>query len=67
MVDGFELAAVLRHDTATSEIPVWLTTPGGLQAEAKTRLNGNVQGVLARGDDAIAAMHAWLSRRGAPA
>jgi signal transduction histidine kinase/DNA-binding response OmpR family regulator len=66
-VDGFELAAALRHDTATSEIPVWLTTPGGLHADAKTRLNGNVQGVLARGDEAIAAMHAWLSRRGAPA
>jgi len=30
-----------------------------------TRLNGNVQGVLTRGDDAIAAMHAWRSRTGA--
>jgi signal transduction histidine kinase/DNA-binding response OmpR family regulator len=66
-VDGFELAATLRHDSSTSSIPVWMTTPGGLQSEAKTRLNGNVQGVLARGDDALTAMHAWLSRKGSPA
>jgi signal transduction histidine kinase/DNA-binding response OmpR family regulator len=66
-MDGFELAAALRHDDATSSIPVWMTTPGGLQSEGKTRLNGNVQGVLARGDDALAAMHAWLSRKGSPA
>jgi DNA-binding response OmpR family regulator len=66
-VDGFELAATLRHDAATSSIPVWMTTPGGLQSDAKIRLNGNVQGVLARGDDALTAMHAWLSRKGSPA
>jgi signal transduction histidine kinase/DNA-binding response OmpR family regulator len=66
-MDGFELAATLRHDAATSSIPVWMTTPGGLQSEAKSRLNGNVQGVLARGDDALVAMHAWLSRKGSAA
>jgi signal transduction histidine kinase/DNA-binding response OmpR family regulator len=66
-MDGFELAATLRHHEATSSIPVWMTTPGGLQSEAKSRLNGNVQGVLARGDDALMAMHAWLSRKGSPA
>jgi signal transduction histidine kinase/DNA-binding response OmpR family regulator len=66
-MDGFELAATLRHDEATSAIPVWMTTPGGLQSEAKSRLNGNVQGVLARGDDALSAMHAWLSRKGTAA
>jgi signal transduction histidine kinase/DNA-binding response OmpR family regulator len=66
-MDGFELAATLRHDDATASIPVWMTTPAGLQSEAKARLNGNVQGVLARGDDAIVAMHAWLSRKASPA
>jgi signal transduction histidine kinase/DNA-binding response OmpR family regulator len=66
-VDGFELAATLRHDESTSGIPVWLTTQGGLLPEAKSRLNGNVQGVLARGDDALVALRGWLARRGAPA
>ena len=65
--DGFELTATLRHDPRTATIPVWITTPDGLAPEVKSRLNGNVQGVLARGEDAIAAMHAWLSRAGVPA
>jgi signal transduction histidine kinase/DNA-binding response OmpR family regulator len=59
-VDGFELAATLRHDPATSTIPIWLTTPAGLPPETKARLNGNVQVVLERGEEALAAMHGWL-------
>ena len=59
-VDGFELAAALRHDPQTSAIPIWLTTPGTLAPDAKARLNGNVQGVLERGDDAITALRTWL-------
>lgn len=66
-VDGFELTAALRHDPLTATIPVWITTPAALEADAKARLNGNVQGVLARGDEAIAAMHVWLGRAGAAA
>ncbi len=59
-VDGFELASTLRHDPATATIPIWLSTPAGIPAEAKERLNGNVQGVLVRGEDALTAMRAWL-------
>jgi signal transduction histidine kinase/DNA-binding response OmpR family regulator len=60
-VDGFELAATLRHDPQTSAIPIWLTTPGSLAPDAELRLNGNVQGVLERGDDALVALRGWLS------
>ena len=60
-VDGFELAATLRHDPQTSAIPIWLTTPGTLAPDAKARLNGNVQGVLERGDEAITALRSWLT------
>ena len=59
-VDGFELASALRSDPATATIPIWMTTPAAIPDEAKVRLNGNVQGVLARGDDALAAMRLWL-------
>lgn len=59
-VDGFELAATLRHDPGTSTIPIWLTAPAGLPPEARARLNGNVQGVLEQGEDALVAMHGWL-------
>jgi len=60
-VDGFELASSLRHDPRTTAIPIWLTTPETLAPEAKSRLNGNVQGVVARGDDALAALRGWLA------
>jgi signal transduction histidine kinase/CheY-like chemotaxis protein len=59
-VDGFELSANLRQDPATAGIPIWLTAPGGMAQEAKERLNGDVQGVLAKGDDALDALRGWL-------
>jgi signal transduction histidine kinase/DNA-binding response OmpR family regulator len=68
-MDGFELAHLLSRDPETASIPIWLTTPAQLPAEAKTRINGNIKGVLTRGDDALVALRAWLEtgRRGAPA
>jgi signal transduction histidine kinase/DNA-binding response OmpR family regulator len=59
-IDGFELASALRKDPATAAIPIWLSTPAGIPDEAKARMNGNVQGVLARGEDALVAMRLWL-------
>ncbi|HXG27160.1 MAG TPA: response regulator [Candidatus Binatia bacterium] len=59
-VDPFELVRQLRDDEATASIPIWLTTPPGLAPEVKARLNGTIQGVLAKGDDALAALRTWL-------
>jgi CheY-like chemotaxis protein len=59
-VDGFELTAELRRDPATATIPIWVTAPGGLAPELKARLNGNVQGVLVRGEDALDSLRGWL-------
>jgi signal transduction histidine kinase/DNA-binding response OmpR family regulator len=66
-IDGFELAQTLRRDPETSTVPVWITTPGGLAPEARARLNGNIQGVLARGEDALVAMQSWLATGKRPA
>jgi signal transduction histidine kinase/DNA-binding response OmpR family regulator len=59
-IDGFELASSLHQDPATSAIPVWVTTPRELEPETRARLNGNVQGVFARGDEALDALRGWL-------
>ncbi len=59
--DGFDLAARLRNDPATAAIPIWLTAPGGMAQEAKARLNGDVQGVLVKGDDALTSLKGWLT------
>ncbi len=66
-VDGFELSSRLRQDPATAGIPIWLTAPGGMAQEAKERLNGDVQGVLAKGDDALDALRGWLQNGHRPA
>jgi signal transduction histidine kinase/DNA-binding response OmpR family regulator len=66
-VDGFELSSRLRQDPATSGIPIWLTAPGGMAQEAKERLNDDVQGVLAKGDDALDALRGWLQNGRRPA
>ena len=59
-VDGFELTAELRADPATATIPIWVTAPGALAPDLKAQLNGNVQGVLVRGEDALDALRGWL-------
>ncbi|MES1239462.1 MAG: hypothetical protein ABUL57_01230, partial [Chloroflexota bacterium] len=59
--DGFELVNRLKADRATSQIPIWATTPGELAPEDKARLNGNVIVVAARGDAALDALRGWLS------
>jgi DNA-binding response OmpR family regulator len=66
-VDGFELASALHHDAATASIPIWLTTPGDLAPQDRARLNGNVQGVVARGDDALDSLRGWLETGHRPA
>jgi signal transduction histidine kinase/DNA-binding response OmpR family regulator len=58
--DGFDVVARLKADPATTAIPIWVTTPGDLDASEKERLNGNVLGIVQRGDEAMAALKAWL-------
>jgi CheY-like chemotaxis protein len=59
-IDGFELVARLKADPATSPIPIWVTTPEALDATEKERLNGDVLGIVERGDEALAALKGWL-------
>jgi len=58
--DGFDVVARLKAEPATSSIPIWVTTPGALDAHEKERLNGNVLGIVQRGDEALAALKSWL-------
>jgi signal transduction histidine kinase/DNA-binding response OmpR family regulator len=59
-IDGFDLVARLKAEPATSAIPIWVTTPEALDAQEKERLNGNVLGIVQRGDEALAALKSWL-------
>lgn len=61
-LDGFEVAARLRADSATEDIPILVITGHELSDHDKQRLNQHVRGVLAKGGGAMEGLHAWLDR-----
>lgn len=63
-LDGFEVAARLKADPATAAIPILVVTGHALTDEDKARLNDHVVGVLAKGDEALDGLRAWLARIG---
>ena len=63
-IDGFDLIARLKADETTSAIPIWVTTKTPLDAQDKQRLNGDVLGVVERGDAALGALRSWLNPLG---
>jgi CheY-like chemotaxis protein len=61
-IDGFEVAARLKADPATADIPILVITGHEFSDAQKERLNGQVLAVLAKGDEALSALRAWLDR-----
>ncbi|MGH2386096.1 MAG: response regulator, partial [Candidatus Limnocylindria bacterium] len=61
-LDGFQVAARLKADTATADTPILVITGHELSDADKERLNEHVRDVLAKGDGALAGLRAWLSR-----
>ncbi|HLX33999.1 MAG TPA: response regulator [Candidatus Limnocylindrales bacterium] len=61
---AFDLVSTLRHDPATAAIPIWVATPANLDPAEKARLNGDVMGIVERGDDALEALRTWLRPAG---
>jgi CheY-like chemotaxis protein len=59
-LDGFEVAAALRSDPTTSDIPIVVVTGHTLDEMAKARLNEHALDVLAKGDEAVASLREWL-------
>jgi signal transduction histidine kinase/DNA-binding response OmpR family regulator len=64
-IDGLDLVSRLKADPSTREIPIWVTTPGGLSPADKARLNGQVLGSVERDGSALEALRGWLERTAA--
>jgi DNA-binding response OmpR family regulator len=62
--DGLDLVARLKADSATADIPIWVTTRGDLDDEERARINGMVQGFVVRGGTGLDALKGWLDRVG---
>jgi CheY-like chemotaxis protein len=61
-VDGFEVIAALKRERRTSAVPIVVCTAHDLTAEQKARLNGQILGIVAKGQDARLGLLDWLSR-----
>ncbi|HEX8025606.1 MAG TPA: response regulator, partial [Candidatus Limnocylindrales bacterium] len=69
MLDGgaaFDLIADLKRDPVMGTIPIWVTTPETLAPAERARLNGDVMGIVERGDGALDALRGWLRPTAAP-
>ena len=64
-VDGFDVVAGLKGDPRTAGVPILVYTAKDLTEDDKSRLNGQIAGILVKGPDGKAALLSWLSRAAA--
>ncbi|HET7677191.1 MAG TPA: response regulator [Candidatus Limnocylindrales bacterium] len=61
-LDGFEVVAALRGDPATEQLPILVLTAKDLTEAEKQRLNGDILGVVSKGEAGTGGLRAWLRR-----
>jgi signal transduction histidine kinase/DNA-binding response OmpR family regulator len=66
-VDGFEVIAALKGNTRTASVPIVVCTAHDLTSDQKDRLNGNILGIVAKGQDARVGLLDWLAHAATPA
>jgi signal transduction histidine kinase/CheY-like chemotaxis protein len=59
-VDGFEVIAALKRERRTAGVPIVVCTAHDLSVEQKSRLNGQILGIVAKGQDARLGLLDWL-------
>jgi signal transduction histidine kinase/DNA-binding response OmpR family regulator len=61
-VDGFDVVTALKSDASTREVPILILTAHTLTEPEKVRLNGQILGIVDKGEDAAEGLHRWLAR-----
>jgi CheY-like chemotaxis protein len=61
-MDGFEVIAQLQQDPRTREVPILVLTARTLSEEDRSRLNGNIIGIVEKGAGARDRLREWLRR-----
>jgi CheY-like chemotaxis protein len=61
-LDGFGVVAELKADASTAPIPILICTAHDLSAEEKTRLHGQILGIVSKGPTARDGLRGWLSQ-----
>jgi len=63
MMSGFEVAAALKSDPNTRDIPILILTAKNLTVDDKAQLNGNVNRVMQKGQAGASELLTWLKRQ----
>ena len=61
-LDGFGVVAELRADPRTHDLPILVLTHHELTGAEKVRLNGQILGVVAKGESGQSGLREWLDR-----
>jgi CheY-like chemotaxis protein len=66
-VDGFDVVSGLKANASTSDVPILILTAHTITEAEKTRLNGQILGIVDKGDEAVEGLRRWLARQLPPA
>lgn len=61
-MDGYTVVSELQRDPATRGIPILVVTAQDLSRKDKARLNGNILGIVQKGNTLEAGIRRWLAR-----
>ena len=61
-LDGFDVVTALKADATTRDVPILILTAHTLTDADKARLNGQILGIVEKGDEGAAGLHRWLAR-----
>jgi DNA-binding response OmpR family regulator len=66
-VDGFDVVTALKSEASTSEVPILILTAHSITDAEKESLNGQILGIVDKGDEGAAGLRRWLGRMLPPA
>jgi signal transduction histidine kinase/DNA-binding response OmpR family regulator len=66
-VDGFDVVNALKADPTTSDVPILILTAHTITEAEKASLNGQILGVVDKGEEGAAGLRRWLARMLPPA
>ena len=66
-VDGFDVVTALKADPSTSEVPILILTAHSITDAEKKSLNGQILGIVDKGDEGAEGLRRWLARMLPPA
>lgn len=60
-LDGFDVVTALKAEPASRDVPILILTAHTLTDAEKIRLNGQILGIVEKGEDGVAGLRRWLA------